>query len=148
MKVAIGSDERTHLTDVVIDDLRKRGYEVETIGPLAGQVAYWPDVAIEVGKRVASGTADEGILLCWTGTGVSIAANKIPGVRAALCWDAETARGAKKWDGANVLCMSLRYTSEIVAKEILDAWLNTREIDPTEVANIEKVKSLDEHRRL
>lgn len=103
MKVAIGSDERTHLTDVVIDDLRKRGYEVETIGPLAGQVAYWPDVAIEVGKRVASGTADEGILFCWTGTGVSIAANKIPGVRAALCWDAETARGAKKWDGANVL---------------------------------------------
>ena len=76
-------------------------------------------------QAVASGAADEGILFCWTGTGVSIAANKVPGIRAALCDDAETARGARLWNNANVLCLSLRRTSEIIAKEILDAWFDT-----------------------
>ena len=76
-------------------------------------------------EAVASGAADEGILFCWTGTGVSIAANKVPGIRAALCDDAETARGARLWNDANVLCLSLRRTGEIMAKEILDMWFDT-----------------------
>lgn len=141
MRIAVGTDEKTHLTDFVVDDLKKRGHEVEFYGPKA-----WPDVAREVAEWVASGAFEQGVLFCWTGTGVSIVANKVPGIRAALCWDAPTARGARMWDGANVLCMSLRHTSEIVAKEILDAWLGTTEIDPTEVENIEKVKRMDEVR--
>ena len=75
---------------------------------------------------VAAGAADGGILFCWTGTGVTIAANKVPGIRAALCADAETARGARLWNNANVLCLSLRRTSEVIAREILDAWFSTR----------------------
>jgi ribose 5-phosphate isomerase B len=82
-------------------------------------------VGERVAESVASGRCEEGVLFCWTGTGVSIAANKVPGVRAALCFDAETARGARKWNHANVLVMSLRLTSEVVAKEILEAWFST-----------------------
>lgn len=122
MKLALGSDERTHLTDAVAADLRERGHEVTLYGPAADDPALWPAVARRVAEAVASGAADEGILFCWTGTGVSLAANKVPGIRAALCDDAETARGARLWNNANVLCLSLRRTSEVMAKEILDAW--------------------------
>lgn len=106
----------------------------------------WPDVAQAVAERVATGTADFGVLFCWTGTGVSIAANKVPGVRAALCGDAETARGARAWNQANVLCLSLRATSEVVAKEILDAWFSGSP-DPSEEPNVDKVNRLDERYR-
>jgi ribose 5-phosphate isomerase B len=125
MKIAVGSDERTYLTDRVIEDLQARGHKVTLYGPLSEENAYWPRVAQDVAEAVAAGQAEEGILFCWTGTGVSIAANKVPGVRAALCDDAETARGARLWNNANVLCLSLRRTSEIMAKEILKAWFET-----------------------
>lgn len=153
MRIAVGSDERTHVTDAVLEELRRRGHEVETLGPLsdlptgqAGKPLQWADVAREVAERVAAGGADQGVLFCWTGTGVSIAANKVPGVRAALCHDAETARGARLWNDANVLCLSLRSTSETVACEILDAWLSTDAPDPSEAENIEKVRALDGER--
>ena len=129
MKLSVGSDERTLVTDAVVAELRRRGHEVELSGPLAddaAQPAAWPGVARHVAEAVAAGAADEGILFCWTGTGVSIAANKVPGIRAALCADAETARGARLWNNANVLCLSLRRTSEVIAREILDAWFSTR----------------------
>ena len=125
MKLAAGSDERTHLTDFVVEELRRRGHDVELFGPLAGEPLLWPEVARMVAERVASGKVQEGVLFCWTGTGVCIAANKVPGIRAALCADAETARGARKWDHANVLALSLRLTPEAVSGEILDAWFST-----------------------
>ncbi len=142
MKIAIGSDERTHLTDAVAAHLREKGLDVELHGPLNRQPMDWPDVAREVGERVASGSCDQGVLFCWTGTGVSIAANKIPGIRAALCFDAETARGARRWNDANVLVMSLRSTPEAVAREICDAWLEGKP-DPSEKPAIDKVAALD-----
>src|SRR5881296_2880185 len=120
--MAIGSDEKTRVTEVVTEYLQKKGIEVEPHGPLTGRPMDWADVARTVGERVASGAADQGVLFCWTGTGTSIAANKVPGIRAALCNDAETARGARKWNDANVLALSLRATSEAVLGEILDAW--------------------------
>ncbi len=148
MRIALGSDERSHLTDFVGEELRKRGLEVAPFGPIGddapnGATEPWPDVAEAVATQVASGTADSGVLCCWTGTGVSIAANKVAGVRAALCHDAETARGARKWNDANVLCLSIRATPEVVAGEILDAWFSAS-LDPSEGPNIEKVKLLDE----
>jgi len=146
MKIAVGSDERTHLTDFVVEELRRRGFQVELYGPLKGEPLSWADVAQEVARRVARGEADQGLLFCWTGTGVTIAANKVPGVRAALCWDAETARGARRWNDANVLCLSLRFTSEVIAQEILEAWFSAQ-VDPSEEANIAKVKALDKERR-
>jgi len=145
MRIVVGSDERTHLTDVVVEELRRRGFEVELVGPLAGEAQPWPAVARAVAEKVARGEADEGILFCWTGTGVSIAANKVPGVRAALCDDAETARGARLWNNANVLCMSLRRTSEAIAKEILEAWFSTRYIpNPEDDACLRQVAEIEQ----
>jgi ribose 5-phosphate isomerase B len=144
MKLAIGSDERTHLTDVVVDEIKKRGYEVVLFGPLIDEAEYWPQVAREVAESVASGQVNEGILFCWTGTGVSLAANKVPGIRAALCADAETARGARLWNKANILCMSLRATSEVMAMEIVEAWFNTEyrpnQEDDTCLAQVDEIE--------
>lgn len=143
MKIAVGSDERTHLTDFVVEELKERGVEVELHGPLKGEGLQWTDVAEEVSERVREGACEQGILFCWTGTGVSIAANKVPGIRAALCMDAKTAEGARKWNDANVLAMSLRTTSQIVAKEILDAWFGS-EPEEEEKPNIDKVSKIEE----
>jgi ribose 5-phosphate isomerase B len=144
MKIAIGSDERTHLTDTVIEAVKEQGHDVTLFGPLAGREEYWPAVAQETAETVTSGTADEAILFCWTGTGISLAANKVPGIRAALCGDAETARGARLWNRANVLCISLRATSEVVAKEILDAWFDTKyqpnEVDDTCLRQVQAIE--------
>lgn len=125
MKLAIGSDERTHLTDAIVEEVIERGHEVQLFGPLQDEKLLWPDVARQVAEYVKQGQADEGILFCWTGTGVSLAANKVPGIRAALCGDAETAKGARLWNKANVLCISLRATSVTIAREVLDAWFDT-----------------------
>ena len=144
MKIAVGSDEKSVLTDFVVDELKKRGYTVILIGPLKGEAMGWPDVGEKVGLDVSSGRADQGVLFCWTGTGVTIAANKVPEVRAALCWDAETAKGARKWDDANVLAMSLRSTSTAVAKEILDSWFSSSAVTTgIDAELIERAKALD-----
>lgn len=127
MNVAFGTDEHTALTAAVSADLEARGHTVVTVDD--GQ---WVEVGHAVGEAVASGRADTGVLFCWTGTGASIAANKVTGVRAALCTDAATAAGARTWNDANVLVMSLRLTSSEVATEMLDAWFATA-VDPDEV---------------
>jgi ribose 5-phosphate isomerase B len=144
MRIAAGSDERNAVTDYVLEELRRRGHEiVAVLGPAGGRDEQWADVGRGVAEAIARGEADQGLVFCWTGTGVSMAANKVHGARAALCTDAEQARGARRWNDANVLAMSLRLTSEPLAKEILDAWFSTAEIDPTETPNIEKVKQAD-----
>ncbi|MDX1615382.1 MAG: RpiB/LacA/LacB family sugar-phosphate isomerase [Candidatus Promineifilaceae bacterium] len=144
MRLAIGSDERTHLTDTVIAEVKQRGHEVTLYGPLADEEGYWPAVARQVAEQVVAGEADEAILFCWTGTGISLAANKVPGIRAALCADAETARGARLWNRANILCLSLRATSEVVAQEILEAWFATdyqpNEVDDTCLLQVEAIE--------
>jgi ribose 5-phosphate isomerase B len=125
MKISVGADERLYVVDVVLDYLLDKGYEVIWHGPEKGETQPWPDVAKRVSLDVQSATVSAGILFCWTGTGVSMAANKFKGIRAALCDDAETARGARLWNNANILCMSMRRISEVVAKEILDMWFAT-----------------------
>jgi ribose 5-phosphate isomerase B len=125
MRIAVGSDEKTHLTEAAIADLKRRGHSLTLFGSLAGTGQAWPDVARKVAEAVAQGQVDEGLLFCWTGTGVSMAANKVPGIRAALCADAETARGTRLWNNANVLCLSLRLTSVVLASEILETWFET-----------------------
>ena len=139
MRIALGSDERTALTDAVADDLRGRGHEVVLVGPPGGDELGWADVGRRVGELVAEGETDTAVLCCWTGTGASIAANKVPGVRAALCTDAETARGARRWNDANVLAMGLRLTTPATAVEMLEAFLAT-EVDASEAENITKVR--------
>ena len=143
MKLAFGSDERTPLTDAVLADLRDRGHVVTVIGPAAGAPGeaekQWAQVGREVGEAVANGDAEGAVLFCWTGTGASIAANKVAGVRAALCADAATAAGARRWNDANVLVMGLRLTSIEVAREMLDTWFTTAP-DPDEAVNIARLE--------
>ncbi len=140
MRAVLGSDERTPLTDAVAAELRARGVDVTLVGPPAGEEIAWAEVGRRAGEIVAAGEAEYGVLFCWTGTGVSIAANKVKGVRAALCGDAATAAGARRWNDANVLVMSLRTTSVAVAREMLDAWFAT-EPDPAEAERIAGLES-------
>ena len=127
MRVALGSDEASDLTRALAGDLAERGHDVVLVGALKdGDDDDWPTVGRRVGEAVAQGDCDCGIVCCWTGTGVSIAANKVSGVRAALCNDAVTAAGAREYNDANVLALSLRSTSIPVAKAMLDAWFEGR----------------------
>ena len=143
-KVVVGSDDLYPCARSAVEYLRGRGYEVEVVGSLrTGRPEPWPDVAYSVAQAVARGEADWGVVVCYTGTGVSIVANKVRGVRAALCPDPQTARGARLWNDANVLALSGRLTTEIVAREILEAWISVEGPDPSEVPNIEKLKEID-----
>ena len=121
VRIAFGTDEATALTDAIVAKLKDMGHEVV----VAADGIDWPDAGRRVGQAVAGGEAGAGVVCCWTGTGVSMAANKVPGVRAALCTDAETARGARRWNDANVLAMGLRLTSPDVAGEMLEAFFTT-----------------------
>jgi ribose 5-phosphate isomerase B len=134
VRIAFGTDESTPLTVAIAADLAERGHDVVVVG----DGDPWPDVGRAVGEAVAAGRAERGVVCCWTGTGVSMAANKVAGARAALCTDAETARGARRWNDANVLAMGLRLTSPEVAREMVDAFLDT-EADPAERAEIAKL---------
>ena len=148
MKVAISSDEYHHLVEVILAEIDRRGHEAEYFGPACGQQSQdWPVVTLQAVERVADGLADEAIVLCWTGTGCSIVANKVRGIRAALCGDAETARGARIWNHANVLALSLRVTSEALLREILDKWFATPPGDDGwNREQIRRVRALDETR--
>lgn len=126
MKLIIASDEKTPLTDAVVADVKKRGHQVSLSGALVDSTNdRWVEIGQAVAQQITNSEAEQAIIFCWSGTGVCMAANRIKGARAALCWDAETARLARKWDDANILCLSLRYTSPTLAEEILDAWFST-----------------------
>jgi ribose 5-phosphate isomerase B len=135
VRIAYGTDEDTPLTQAIAETLVQWGHDVDQVG----EALEWPEVGRWVGEAVAGGRADLGIVWCFTGTGVSIAANKVPGVRAALCLDAATASGARRWNDANVLALSLRVTAPTVAEEVVRAFLET-EVDPAERAAIGRVE--------
>jgi ribose 5-phosphate isomerase B len=147
-RVAVGSDDLYPVADFVVEYLKSKGFEVILVGSLKTRKPEpWPLVGYEVGKLVASGEVDWGVAICYTGTGVSIAANKVRGVRAALCTDAETAKDARLWNDANVLVLSGRLTTTYLAREILDTWISTTSIDESEHSNIELLKTLDGRER-
>src|SRR4029453_17940523 len=123
MRIAVSADERVGVADAVVEELRKRGHDVLTHGALnEDERDDWAWASEAAARDVAEGRAEKAVVCCWTGTGASIAANKVEGVRAALCGDAATAEGARRWNDANVLALSLRSTSEAELREILDAW--------------------------
>jgi ribose 5-phosphate isomerase B len=141
--VAFGSDEATELTGALIRALEERGYAVVRFGAVLDGGNDWPAISRGVGEAVAEGRATLGVVCCWTGTGASIAANKVAGVRAALCGDAATASGARRWNDANVLALSLRATSVPVGLEILDAFVSgTPSDDPLHRAAVAGIEPL------
>lgn len=125
MKIILSSDEYGELIPAIQKAAERAGHECTYVGPGPGEEKDWPVVTSGAVARVASGEFDEGIVICWTGTGATIAANKVKGIRAALCGDAETARGARVWNHANVLALSMRKTSLPLAREILQSWFET-----------------------
>src|SRR6188472_3020635 len=145
MRIAIAADEETGVAGAVVEEVRRRGHEPVLHGALTDRERDdWAWASEAAARDVAEGRAEQGIVCCWTGTGASIAANKVPGVRAALCADAATADGARRWNDANVLALSLRTTSEAVLGEILDAWFaGAPSTDADDVANVEHLADIE-----
>src|SRR4051812_33438679 len=146
MKVAVAADERVGIADAVLAELRNRGHDSIAHGALAdGERDDWAWASEAAARDVAEGRAEQAIVCCWTGTGASIAANKVSGVRAALCLDAQTAEGARKWNDANALALSLRATSEAELAEILDAWFGGEASGEAEdEANVEHLTEIED----
>jgi ribose 5-phosphate isomerase B len=138
MRIVVGADDEGAVADAVVDELESRGHEVTVL-----ERGQWPDVAQTVAETVAAGAADQGMLFCWTGTGTSMAANKVAGVRAALAWEPWIAEGARRWNDANVLVMSLKRTDPETAREIVSAWLAVEAPDADEADNIARLAELD-----
>lgn len=156
MRIAFAADDSNATTDAVVQHLVSAGHEVLHIGAQddgrqaenadsegAQTAVPWPDLGAGVGRAVADGRADLGVVMCWTGTGTAIAANKVPGVLAAVAWDPWVARGARLWNDANVLAMSLKRLAPDVAVEVLRAFLEVPSPDPDEAENIALLRGLD-----
>ncbi|MGI8750130.1 MAG: RpiB/LacA/LacB family sugar-phosphate isomerase [Thermoleophilaceae bacterium] len=145
MRIAVAADERTGVADALVQSLRDQGHEPLLHGALRdGERDDWAWASEAAARDVAEGRADQGIVCCWTGTGAAIAANKVPGVRAALCWDENTAAGARMFNDANVLALSLRATSQPVLEEILSSWFaGTPSEEEADVANIDHVDRIN-----
>src|SRR3954451_4358897 len=144
MRIAVAADERVGVAEAVVEDPRRGGQEPIPHGALADDERDdWAWASEAAARDVATGEADQAVVCCWTGTGASMAANKVPGIRAALCGDAETAGGARRWNDANVLALSLRSTSEALLEEILDAWLegepSRQEDDRANVQHLDEI---------
>jgi ribose 5-phosphate isomerase B len=145
MRIAVAADELTGVARAVVGELRERGHEVLEHGALSdSERDDWAWASEAAARDVSAGRAEQAVVCCWTGTGASIAANKVPGVRAALCTDAVTAEGARRWNDANVLALSLRSTSPAMLGEILDAWFAAAPSrEPADVANVEHLATLE-----
>lgn len=145
MRISVSSDMDEPVARTLLAELRDRGHQVQTHGALnPGDDPQWAVCSEAAAREVADGFADQAVVCCWTGTGASIAANKVPGVRAALCTDSYTAEGARRWNDANVLALSLRLTSVPLLREILDAWFTASPSDDREDRrNVEHTQHLD-----
>ena len=145
MRISVAVDERTGIADAVVDELRRRGHQPILHGALSeSERDDWAWASEAAARDVAEGRAEQAVVCCWTGTGASIAANKVPGIRAALCGDARTADGARTWNDANVLALSLRATSAAELEEILDAWFaGAPSADGDDRANVDHLAEIE-----
>src|SRR5690242_7275025 len=148
MRIAVAADERTGVAEAIVVRVRERGHEAIVHGALNdAERDDWAWASETAARDVAEGRAEQAIVCCWTGTGASIAANKVGGVRAALCLDAQTADGARRWNDANALALSLRATSEAELAEILDAWFGGKPSgDASDSANVEHIAEIEDGR--
>ena len=146
MRIAVAADERVGVAETLLDELRRRGHEPLAHGALAaGEREDWAWASEVAARDVAEGRAAQAIVCCWPGTGASIAANKVPGIRAALCADAVSAAGARSWNDAYLLAISRRTTSAAELTEILDAWFaGDASPDPGDRANVEHLREIEE----
>jgi ribose 5-phosphate isomerase B len=148
MRISVAADGRTGVAEAVLEALRERGHEPIPHGALNDEERDdWAWASEAAARDVAEGRAEQAIVCCWTGTGASITANKVPGIRAALCLDAQTAEGARRWNDATALALSLRATSEAELAEILDAWFAAEpSAEADDRANVEHLGEIDDER--
>jgi len=148
VRIAVAADERVGIAEALVEELRRRGHEPVVHGALSdSERDDWAWASEAAARDVAEGQADQGVVCCWTGTGAAIAANKVGGVRAALCGDAPTADGARRWNDANVLALSLRATTEAELREILDAWFAASpSAEKDDVANVAHIGEIESER--
>jgi len=148
VRIAVAADERAGVAEALVDALRERGHEPIAHGALADDERDdWAWASEAAARDVAEGRADQAVVCCWTGTGASIAANKVAGIRAALCGDAATAEGARRWNDANVLALSLRTTSVAELEEILDGWFGGEpSAEPDDRANVSHLSEIESER--
>jgi ribose 5-phosphate isomerase B len=144
MRISVAADERVGVAEAIERKLRGLGHEAVLHGALSEEErSDWAWASEAAARDVAEGRAEQAVVACWTGTGASIAANKVPGIRAALCADAATASGARRWNDANVLALSLRSTSEALLEEILGGWFSAapsgEEDDRANVAHLDEI---------
>lgn len=139
MRIGYAADDENDTTRAVLDGIAGAGHEVVPVATSD----RWPQIGEAVGRAVVDGTVDYGVVMCWTGTGTAIAANKVPGVRAALAWDPWIARGARLWNDANVLALSLKRLAPDVAAEVVRAFLEPAEPDPDELDNIARLAAME-----
>ena len=139
MRVAYSADDENDTTRAVVEHLSRQGHDVVTVTTSD----KWPDIGEAVGRAVATGEVDYGVVMCWTGTGTAMAANKVPGVRAALAWDPWIAKGARLWNDANVLAMSLKRLAPDAAVEVVQAFLDTSQPDAEEAENIARLAEIE-----
>ena len=147
MKIAISTDEYQPIISTLLKEVKNRGHELIYFGPKKGEKSQdWTAVTLKAMESLQKGQANEGIVLCWTGTGCTLIANKCPGIRAALCTDEETAKGTRIWNHANVLGLSLRLTTSTLLEEILDAWFSTPySDDPWNLSQIKAINQLESY---
>jgi len=145
MRISVAADELTGVAQPLVQELRARGHEPILHGAFVeDERPDWAWASEAAARDVAEGRADQAIVLCWTGTGASIAANKVSGIRAALCSDAKTVEGARRWNDANVLALSLRRTAVAELTGILDAWFSEEvSDDPQDVENIAHLSEIE-----
>lgn len=148
MKITVSSDEHSPLVDAVIEEIEKRGHAVEYFGPRAGEPASddndWPLVTVKAVSQVARGAADEAVVMCWTGTGASLAANKVPGIRAALTHDTYSAERAALSNNAQIITMGARVIGSELAKAIADAFLaQTFDENGRSAGNVQAINEVD-----
>lgn len=146
MRIALGSDHAGYdLKALLVTTLQDWGHEVLDLGPSNGTESVdYPDFGAAVGRAVTSGDAELGVAVCGSGIGISIAANKVPGVRAALVHDVTSAHLAREHNHANVLCMGSRLIGAPVAIDALEAWLNATPGEGRHIGRIEKLSALDQ----
>jgi len=144
IRVIISSDKPYTVAKFIVNELMSKGYKVLVDGALKeGNPVPWPDAAYFAVKRLVKGEADTAVLICFTGTGITIAANKVKGIRAALCLDPETARLARLLNNANVLTLSARLITEYLAKEIIDTWFSVKEPDHSRADRFKRLEEIE-----
>ena len=145
MKLVIGSDHGgIHLKEVLKQHLAERGIEVTDAGTYTEESCDYPDIAVKVCREITDGKAERGILVCGTGIGMSMAANKVKGIRAALCGDVFSATMSREHNNANVICLGERVLGPGLALSILDAWLDTEFAGGRHERRVNKIMAVEE----